>query len=127
MNIINYYANTYGKLYRSCGNCSGNGCKRNVYIEGVTAVNGGELAGINSNYGDTATLKNVCADAKVKCQVRTASLPILKTILIGFYRCTLETTRVMSQRSPEFARDRSGYPLAMEIVDSWEEVAESCA
>ncbi|KAF2026506.1 pectate lyase-like protein [Setomelanomma holmii] len=58
----------YGKLYRSCGNCSSQ-CKRNVYIEGVTAKNGGELAGINSNYGDTATLKNVCSDAKVKCQM----------------------------------------------------------
>ncbi|KAI8255107.1 putative pectate lyase F [Colletotrichum sp. SAR11_239] len=36
---------------------------------GTTAYNGGELAGINSNYGDTATLKNVCTDAKVKCQM----------------------------------------------------------
>lgn len=70
VNIINYYVNDYGKLYRSCGNCSSQ-CKRNVYIEGVTAVNGGELAGINSNYGDTATLRNVCADAKTKCQMYT--------------------------------------------------------
>ena len=44
-------------------------CKRNVYIEGVTAKNGGELAGINANYKDTATLKNVCADTKTKCQM----------------------------------------------------------
>ncbi|KAF6827255.1 pectate lyase F [Colletotrichum plurivorum] len=70
VNIINFYANDYGKLYRSCGNCSSQ-CRRNVYIEGVTAKNGGELAGINSNYGDTATLKNVCADAKVRCQMYT--------------------------------------------------------
>ncbi|KAJ4372929.1 hypothetical protein N0V83_003220 [Neocucurbitaria cava] len=68
VNIINFYVEDYGKLYRSCGNCSSQ-CKRNVYIEGVTAVDGGELAGINSNYGDTATLKNVCSDAKVKCQM----------------------------------------------------------
>ncbi|KAI8157278.1 putative pectate lyase F [Colletotrichum sp. SAR 10_70] len=47
VNIINFYANTYGKLYRSCGN----------------------IVGINSNYGDTATLKNVCTDAKVRCQM----------------------------------------------------------
>ncbi|KAF3119322.1 hypothetical protein TWF225_004971 [Orbilia oligospora] len=67
VNIINFYVEDYGKLYRSCGNCSKQ-CKRNVYIEGVTAKNGGELAGINFNYGDTATLKNVCSDAKVKCQ-----------------------------------------------------------
>ncbi|KAJ0268779.1 hypothetical protein COL26b_002508 [Colletotrichum chrysophilum] len=56
VNIINYYVEDYGKLYRSCGN-------------GVTAKNGGELAGINANYKDTATLKNVCADAKTKCQM----------------------------------------------------------
>ncbi|KAJ0367206.1 hypothetical protein COL154_003279 [Colletotrichum chrysophilum] len=39
------------------------------YHQGVTAKNGGELAGINANYKDTATLKNVCADAKTKCQM----------------------------------------------------------
>ncbi|KIY72991.1 polysaccharide lyase family 3 protein [Cylindrobasidium torrendii FP15055 ss-10] len=66
VNIINFYVEDYGKLYRSCGNCKTQ-CKRNVYIEGVTAKNGGELAGINSNYGDTATLKNVCTDAKHPC------------------------------------------------------------
>lgn len=66
VNIINFYAENYGKLYRSCGNCSTQ-CKRNVYIEGVTAKNGNELAGINANFGDTATLKNVCTDADMPC------------------------------------------------------------
>jgi pectate lyase len=70
VNIINFYAQDYGKLYRSCGNCSSQ-CKRNVYIEGVTARKGsgkaGELAGINRNYGDTATLRNVCTDNKTPC------------------------------------------------------------
>ncbi|KAH0287963.1 pectin lyase-like protein [Aureobasidium namibiae CBS 147.97] len=51
-----------------CGNCSKQ-CKRNVYIEGVTAKNGDLLVGINSNYGDTATIKNTCSDAKTKCQM----------------------------------------------------------
>ncbi|KAK7714834.1 hypothetical protein SLS63_011569 [Diaporthe eres] len=66
VNIINFYANDYGKVYRSCGNCSSQ-CKRNVYIEGTTARNGGEVCGINSNYGDTCTLKNVCTDASHPC------------------------------------------------------------
>lgn len=70
VNIINFYAEDYGKLYRSCGNCKSQ-CKRNVYIEGVTARKGGgkagELAGINRNFGDTATLKNVCTDNKTPC------------------------------------------------------------
>lgn len=51
VNIINFYAKDYGKVYRSCGNCSNN-CKRSVHMEGTTAVNGGELMGINLNYGD---------------------------------------------------------------------------
>ncbi|KAF4973860.1 hypothetical protein FZEAL_9178 [Fusarium zealandicum] len=66
VNIINFYAEDYGKVYRSCGNCSKQ-CKRSVYIEGVTARKGGEVVGINKNYGDVATLKNVCTDAKNAC------------------------------------------------------------
>ncbi|KAG8764756.1 hypothetical protein FRC15_007439, partial [Serendipita sp. 397] len=68
VNIINFYANDYGKLYRSCGNCSSQ-CKRNVYIDGVEARNGGPLAGINSNYGDTATIRNACYDTSTPCQM----------------------------------------------------------
>lgn len=44
-------------------------CKRNVYVEGVTARNGGEVVGINQNFGDTATLINVCTDAKEACWI----------------------------------------------------------
>lgn len=32
--------------------------ERHVIIDGVTATNGDLLAGINSNYGDTATISN---------------------------------------------------------------------
>ncbi|KAI0193713.1 putative pectate lyase F [Xylaria flabelliformis] len=70
VNIINFYAEDYGKVYRSCGNCSSQ-CQRNVYVEGTTARDGGEVVGINSNYGDTATLKNVCTDAAHPCQMYT--------------------------------------------------------
>ncbi|KAK1992252.1 pectin lyase-like protein [Colletotrichum falcatum] len=45
-------------------------CKRNVYVEGVNmAYGGGEIVGINSNYGDTAVLRNVFTDARVKCEI----------------------------------------------------------
>ncbi|RGP69631.1 pectate lyase [Fusarium sporotrichioides] len=68
VNIVNFYANDYGKVYRSCGNCKGNSkCKRSVHMEGVTAVNGGELIGINTNLGDKATYKNNCFP-KTQCQ-----------------------------------------------------------
>ncbi|KAK9419515.1 putative Pectate lyase [Seiridium unicorne] len=66
VNIINFYAEDYGKVYRSCGNCSSQ-CKRNVYVEGTTAYDGGAVVGINSNYGDTATLVNVCTDYAHPC------------------------------------------------------------
>lgn len=36
-------------------------------MEGVTAVNGGELMGINTNLGDKATYKNNCFP-KTQCQ-----------------------------------------------------------
>ncbi|KAK1446743.1 polysaccharide lyase family 3 [Colletotrichum cuscutae] len=64
--IINFYANDYAKVYRSCGTCEK--CAREVYIEGVTARNGGEVAGITKANGDKATLVNVCTDAKTPCQ-----------------------------------------------------------
>ncbi|TYJ57836.1 hypothetical protein B9479_001446 [Cryptococcus floricola] len=51
----------FGKLYRSCGNCKNNGDTRNVNISNVKAYNGKVLAGINSNYGDVATITDTCA------------------------------------------------------------------
>ncbi|CAE6430997.1 unnamed protein product [Rhizoctonia solani] len=46
----------FGKLYRACGNCKSQ-YKRTVNISNVIAKNGKLLAGINSNYGDVATIK----------------------------------------------------------------------
>lgn len=53
----------FGKLYRSCGNCKQNGSQRNVNIANVKAYNGKLLAGINSNYGDVATIKGGCTSS----------------------------------------------------------------
>ncbi|CAG9976207.1 unnamed protein product [Clonostachys byssicola] len=64
--IYNFYAEDYGKVYRSCGTCQA--CKREVYVEGVTARKGGEVVGITKSNGDTAKLVNVCTDAKTPCQ-----------------------------------------------------------
>ncbi|KAL1960887.1 hypothetical protein VTO42DRAFT_5870 [Malbranchea cinnamomea] len=51
----------FGKLYRSCGNC-GEQHQRHVEISNVVAVDGSTLVGINSNYGDTATIDSAtCA------------------------------------------------------------------
>ncbi|KAJ4352937.1 hypothetical protein N0V95_003790 [Ascochyta clinopodiicola] len=64
--IFNFYAENYGKVYRSCGTCDK--CAREVYIDGVIANNGGEVAGITKVNGDKATLVNVCTTAKTPCQ-----------------------------------------------------------
>ena len=57
VNIDSYCVQDFGKLYRSCGNCKTQ-YKRIVNITDVIAKNGKLLAGINSNYGDVATIKN---------------------------------------------------------------------
>lgn len=70
VHIKDFYVEWFGKLYRSCGNCSQQS-PRHVIIENVTAVageNSKTLAGINVNYGDTAEFrgKNVVYDTSGK-------------------------------------------------------------
>ncbi|WP_042860584.1 pectate lyase PelI [Dickeya sp. NCPPB 3274] len=50
----------HGKLWRSCGDCTNNGGPRFLNVDGLI-VNGtiGSIAGVNRNYGDVATLKNI--------------------------------------------------------------------
>jgi len=58
MNIRNFCAESFGKLYRSCGNCSTQ-YKRSVVIDNVIARSGKVIAGINVNYGDTARFTRI--------------------------------------------------------------------
>ncbi|QRW24162.1 pectate lyase [Rhizoctonia solani] len=53
--IDSYCVQDFGKLYRSCGNC-GTQVKRQVQISNIIARNGKLLAGVNSNFGDVATI-----------------------------------------------------------------------
>ncbi|CAE6415096.1 unnamed protein product [Rhizoctonia solani] len=53
--IESYCAQDFGKLYRSCSNCATQ-MKREVQMSNVIARNGKLLAGVNSNYGDVATI-----------------------------------------------------------------------
>ncbi|KAI1497725.1 pectate lyase [Biscogniauxia marginata] len=67
INISGFTVEDFGKLYRSCGNC-GTQYERHVIIDSITATDGSALVGINSNYGDTATLTNIVAnDVKDVC------------------------------------------------------------
>ncbi|MFI5896662.1 pectate lyase [Actinoplanes sp. NPDC051513] len=57
--IRNFAVADFGKLYRSCGNCSTQAA-RTTTISNVTATApGGTLAGINVNLGDKVTLSGV--------------------------------------------------------------------
>lgn len=53
--ITNFCVQNFGKLYRSCGNCSTQ-YKRTVTISNIIASSGSSIAGVNSNYGDVATI-----------------------------------------------------------------------
>lgn len=50
----------HGKLWRSCGNCTGNGGPRHLVLDDVE-VDGhiDSIAGLNRNYGDTVKIKNL--------------------------------------------------------------------
>lgn len=65
--IKNFYANNYGKIYRSCGNCSNNGFARAVTFDNIVAKSGGILCGINTNYGDTCKISNSCQNSGKWC------------------------------------------------------------
>jgi pectate lyase len=56
--IRNFTVNDFGKLYRSCGNCSTQAA-RSVTMQNITASNGDVLVGININYGDRARLSGL--------------------------------------------------------------------
>ncbi|MDP9793150.1 hypothetical protein J2S43_001662 [Catenuloplanes nepalensis] len=56
--IRNFTVNDFGKLYRSCGNCSTQAA-RSVTLQNITASDGDVLVGININYGDTARLSGL--------------------------------------------------------------------
>lgn len=58
VHISGFYAKNVGKLYRGCGNCS-TSHQRHVRIDNVVLDGAKYVAGINSNWGDTATLRNV--------------------------------------------------------------------
>lgn len=73
--IDGFTVDTFGKLYRSCGNCK-NSVERHVVIKNVKATNGKLLAGINSNFGDSATISGTCATSvKTVCEEFKGTTP----------------------------------------------------
>ncbi|MCK9896229.1 pectate lyase [Frankia sp. AgB32] len=57
--IRNFQVNDFGKLYRSCGNCTKQ-YQRNVVLDGITVTSPGKtIVGVNTNYGDTARFSKI--------------------------------------------------------------------
>lgn len=58
VHISGFYAENVGKLYRACGNCESS-LQRHVVMDNVTVRSTKVLAGINSNFGDTARFSRI--------------------------------------------------------------------
>jgi pectate lyase len=74
MRISNFYVANSGKLVRSCGDCTGNGGPRMIFVNNVITRDVSTTVGINSNFGDVATIRNLTLNnsgtSKTKiCQV----------------------------------------------------------
>ncbi|WNG52713.1 pectate lyase [Archangium minus] len=58
--IKNSYISDFGKLWRSCGDCTNNGGPRHLIVDNVKVESiKSALAGANQNYGDTVTITNL--------------------------------------------------------------------
>ncbi|KAI1697693.1 pectate lyase domain-containing protein [Ditylenchus destructor] len=68
LTVSNFQVETFGKLYRSCGNCKNNGpaVPRKAFLDCIKATGPGmSLAAVNANYGDSATLTNIQVQGKL--------------------------------------------------------------
>lgn len=58
--ISNSYISDFGKVWRSCGDCTNNGGPRHLVLDNVKLEKvGSAVAGANENYGDTVTMTNI--------------------------------------------------------------------
>ncbi|MFJ5304824.1 pectate lyase [Streptomyces sp. NPDC088350] len=59
LNVSHFAAQTFGTFVRSCGNCRTQ-YKRTINLNAIEATyKGNRIVGINTNYGDSATLKAI--------------------------------------------------------------------
>jgi hypothetical protein len=58
LTIRNFQAEDFGKLVRSCGNCSTQ-YQRDIVVQNVVLTDGDAVVGINTNYGDTARFTQI--------------------------------------------------------------------
>ncbi|KAL5393920.1 hypothetical protein PMIN02_005477 [Paraphaeosphaeria minitans] len=91
----------FGKLYRACGNCK-NSVSRSVIIKNAKAYNGKLLAGINPNFGGTATISSTCASSS-RPSARSSMGPPPE-MSPSLSQRDLPTTASIPHRPPSLAR-----------------------
>lgn len=74
LHISKFYVQSAGKFARTCGDCTGNGGPRKLVITDVITRDVSTIVGINTNFGDVATIRNLTLNnsgsSKTKiCQV----------------------------------------------------------
>lgn len=74
LHISKFSVQSAGKLARTCGDCTGNGGPRKLVITDVITRDVSTIVGINTNFGDVATIRNLTINnsgsSKTKiCQV----------------------------------------------------------
>ncbi len=74
LHISKFYVQSAGKLARTCGDCTNNGGPRKIVINDVITRDVSTIVGINTNFGDVATIRNLTLNnsgtSKTKiCQV----------------------------------------------------------
>ncbi len=71
--VTKFQVENFGKLVRSCGNCSTQ-YKRTVVINDVDVTAPGKsIVGVNSNYGDTAALRKVRIHGDTGKKIKTCT------------------------------------------------------
>ncbi|MEU4088525.1 pectate lyase [Streptomyces aureus] len=69
--VSKFHVEDFGKLVRSCGNCKKQ-FKRTVIIDDVDVTAPGKaIVGVNSNFGDTASLRNIRIHGDTKKKIKT--------------------------------------------------------
>ncbi|MHB9862681.1 pectate lyase [Streptomyces sp. YIM S03343] len=69
--VSKFQVENFGKLVRSCGNCKTQ-YKRTIVINDVDITSPGKaIVGVNSNYGDTASLRKVRIHGDTKKKIKT--------------------------------------------------------
>jgi pectate lyase len=63
--VKNFLVESFGKLYRSCGNCSTQNQRKSEF-DTIVANGTGELAGVNATYKDSAKFTNIFAATGMK-------------------------------------------------------------